>query len=76
MAKALEKVEKEKSHATGVTCEHQKCNYFTRGSRGMHMPTRKILKSGPVGLHSQHSGAKIRVFAQNTDIINLWLLGG
>ena len=47
----------------------------TRGSRGMHMPTRKILKSGPLRLHSQHSGA-IRVFAQNTDIINFWPLGG
>ena len=75
MAKALKKAEKEKTRATGVTCEQQKCNYFTRGSRGMHMPTRKMLKSGPLRLHSQHSGA-IRVFAQNTDIINFWLLGG
>ena len=49
---------------------------FPRGSRGMRMPIRKILKSGPVRLHSQYSGAKIRVFAQNADIINLWLLGG
>ena len=29
----------------------------------------KILKSGPLTMHFQHSGAKIRVFEQNTDII-------
>ena len=29
----------------------------------------KILKSGPLRMHFQHSGAKIRVFEQNTDII-------
>ena len=29
----------------------------------------KILKSGPLRMHLQHSGVKIRVFEQNTDII-------
>ena len=32
-------------------------------------PWGKILKSGPLTMHFQHSGAKIRVFEQNTDII-------
>ena len=32
----------------------------------------KILKSGPLRMHFQHSGAKIRVFEQNTDIIKFW----
>ena len=32
------------------------------------------LKSGPLRMHFQHSGAKIRVFEQNTDIITkFWL---
>ena len=35
--------------------------------------TGKILKSGPLRMHFQHSGAKIRVFEQNTDIIKFWL---
>ena len=29
----------------------------------------KILKSGPLRMHFKHSGVKIRVFEQNTDII-------
>ena len=33
----------------------------------------KILKSGPLRMHFQHSGGKIRVFGQNTDIIKFWL---
>jgi len=33
----------------------------------------KILKSGPLRVHFQHSRAKIRVFEQNTDIIKFWL---
>ena len=33
----------------------------------------KILKSGPLRKHFQHSGAKIRVFEENTDIIKFWL---
>ena len=33
----------------------------------------KFLKSGPLRMHFQHSGAKIRVFEQNTDIIKFWL---
>ena len=32
-------------------------------------PWGKILKSVPLTMHFQHSGAKIRVFEQNTDII-------
>ena len=34
---------------------------------------RKILKSGPRRMHFQRSGAKLRVFEQNTDIIKFWL---
>ena len=33
------------------------------------MSPRKILQSGPLRLHFQNSGAKIRMFEQNTDII-------
>ena len=33
----------------------------------------KILKSGLLRIHFQHSGAKIRVFKQNTDFIKFWL---
>ena len=33
------------------------------------MPPGKILKSGPLRVHFQHSGAKIRVFEQKIDII-------
>ena len=33
----------------------------------------KFLKSGPPRMHFQHSGARIRVFEQNTDIIKFWL---
>ena len=41
-------------------------------SRGI--PPGKILKSGHLRVHFQHSGAKIRVFEQNTDIIKLFWL--
>ena len=34
---------------------------------------RVVLKSGPFRIHFQHSGAKLRGFEQNTDIIKLWL---
>ena len=40
------------------------------------MPFGKILRSGPLSVHFQHSRAKIRVFEQNTDIINFWLWAG
>ena len=30
----------------------------------------------PLRVHFQHSGAKIRVFEQNTDIIKFWLFWG
>ena len=36
-------------------------------------PPTKIVKSGPFTMHFQHSGAKIREFEQNTDIIEFWL---
>ena len=36
-------------------------------------PPGKIVKSGPFITHFQHSGAKIREFEQNTDIIKFWL---
>ena len=35
----------------------------------------KILKSGPLRLRFQHSGAKITVFEQNTEIINFGIFG-
>ena len=37
------------------------------------MPLGKILKSGPLRVHFQHSGTQIRAFEQNTDIIKFWL---
>ena len=37
------------------------------------MPPGKIFKSELLGMHFQHSAAKIRVFEQNTDIIKVWL---
>ena len=33
-------------------------------------PPRNFLKSGPLRVHFQHSGAKTRVFELNTDILN------
>ena len=36
-------------------------------------PFGKFMKSRPFRIHFQHSGAKIRVFEQNTDIIKFWL---
>ena len=40
------------------------------------MPFGKNLRSGPLRVHFQHYRAKIRVFEQNIDIIEFWLLGG
>ena len=34
---------------------------------------KKKLKSGLLRMYFQHSGAKVRVFEQDTDIIKLWL---
>ena len=34
---------------------------------------RVVLKSGPCRIHFQYSGAKLRGFEQNTDIIKFWL---
>ena len=47
--------------------------WVSRGSSGLPPPPppRKIVQSGPLKMHSQHSGAKIRVFEQNPDIIKL-----
>ena len=42
----------------------------TRGGSGRMPPQEKSLKSGPLR-HFQHSGAKIRVFGHNTDIIKI-----
>ena len=36
----------------------------------MFSPLEKNLKSGPLKVHFQHYGEKIKVFEQNTDIIN------
>ena len=33
----------------------------------------KILKSEPLRMHSQNSGAKMRVFERNTDVFKFWL---
>ena len=54
---------------------------FGKGGEGKNVKRRhnlapvsgKILKSGPLRMHFQHSRAKIRVFEQNTDIIKFWL---
>ena len=34
----------------------------------------KVFKSWPLRMYFRHSGAKIRVFEQNTDIVEFWLL--
>ena len=34
---------------------------------------RVVLKSDPFRIHFQHSGANLRGFEQNTDIIKFWL---
>ena len=36
----------------------------------------KVLKSGPLRMCFGHSGAKIRVFEQNTDIVEYGFCGG
>ena len=70
MEKALEWVEKKNTCATGAsTCERQRYELLG-GSRSM--PPGKSLKSGPLRLHFQHSGAKIRVFEQSTGIFKFW----
>ena len=52
-----------------------KCLSYKGGpSRGM--PAGKLLKSGPLRVHFQHSGAKTIAFEQNTDIIKFWLFWG
>ena len=38
-----------------------------------HTHSGKFMKSRPLRIHFQHSGAKIRVFEQNKDIIKFWL---
>ena len=40
------------------------------------MPPVKILKSGPLRVHFQHSGAEIRVFERKIDIISSGREGG
>ena len=61
---------KEKTCATGATCE---CRKLPVGPGNAPW---KNLKSGPLRVHFQHSGTQIRVFEQNTDIIKFWLFLG
>ena len=59
-----------------ATCMHwiESVSSYREGlCRGM--PPGKILKSGPLRVHFQHSGAKIRVCEQKIDIIKFWFLG-
>ena len=42
--------------------------------RGIQGPKKIILKSGPLRVHFQHSGAKIRMSEQNKDIAKFWPL--
>ena len=55
-------MEKEKTRGKGATCQCSKS-----------LVAGKHLKSGPLRMHFQHSGAKIRVFEQNANIIKFWL---
>ena len=57
----MEKVEEEKTCGKGATCDCRRRKFG------------KILKSGLLKMHFQHSGAEIRLFEQNTDIIKFWL---
>ena len=50
----------------------QKLAHISRAVQG-HTHPGKCMKSRPLRIHFQHSGAKIRVFEQNTDIIKFWL---
>ena len=58
----------ERTH--GTTC---KCRKLKLLGKSGGIPPGKILKSGYLRVHFQHSGAKIRVFEQNTDSIKFWL---
>ena len=58
----------ERTH--GVTCKCRKCKLLGKSGG---MPPGKSLKSGHLRVHFQHSGAKRRVFEQNTDSIKFWL---
>ena len=73
MAKALELAVKERKNGTGKNSWRDlqvlKAQ-VTREVQG-HAPG-KILKSGLFTVHFQHSGAKIRVFEENTDSIKFW----
>ena len=55
----------ERTH--GTTC---KCRKLKLLGKSGGIPPGKILKSGYLRVHFQHSGAKIRVFEQNTDSIS------
>ena len=61
MAKAFESVEKEKLPEKVRLVSAEGMSFW------------KILKSGLLRIHFQHSGVKIRVFEQNKDIIKFWL---
>ena len=60
MAKALALVDEETTRSIGTTYS------ITR------RVLEKILESGPLRVHFQHSGAKIRVFEQNTKFGLFW----
>ena len=53
---------RKKTHTTGAACKR----------RQQELLGRKKLKSGPFRVRFQHSGAKITVFEQNTEIIKFW----
>ena len=61
-SKILSRWRRKKTRGKGAACQCPKL-----------LVTGKILKSGPLRMHFQHSGAKIRVFEENTDIIKFWL---
>ena len=63
----MEYMEKENSHQRHIL---QTLKVVFRASE---VPLEKNLKSGPLRMHFQDSGAKVRVFEQNTDIIKFWL---
>lgn len=57
----------------GVGGDGKKLHLHELLGRSGGMPPGKILKSGLLGMHFQHSAAKMRVCEQNRDIIKFWL---
>ena len=75
MAKALELAENWKKRPLPLACIEFKACVARVGLYG-GMPPVKILKSGPLRVHFQHSGAEIRVFERKIDIISSGREGG